>query len=147
MSVFLSAQALPPEILQRASLAGSEYAWRIRDIPEVIAAARGADLINIGGQLQFRLPTGGTCECYWVDVRTDRSVDKALPWSERVHRTAEVALRDFEALQENFDFFAEGRIGFASHLDALVAQGHDPADSMCFVWYVLTKDAEKTANV
>jgi hypothetical protein len=147
MSVFLSAQALPPEILQRASLAGNEYAWRIRDIPDVIAAARGANLISIGGQLQFRLPRGGTCECYWVDVRTDRSVDKALPWSERVHRTAEVALRDFEALQESFDFIAEGQVGFASHLDALVAQGHDPADSMCFVWYVLSEDAEKTANV
>ena len=147
MSVFLSAQALPPEILQRASLVGSEYPWRIRDIPEVIAAARGANLISIGGQLQFRLPRGGTCECYWVDVRTDRSVDKALPWSERVHRTAEVALRDFEALQESFDFIAEGKVGFASHLDALVAQGHDPADSMCFVWYVLSEDAEKTANV
>lgn len=147
MPQVFSEQALPPDILQRASLAGSEYAWRIQDIPDVIAAARAANLISVGGQLQFRLPDGGTCECYWVDVDTYKSVDKALPWSERVNRTAEVALRDFEALQERFDFVAEGRVGFASYLDALVAQGRDPADSMCFVWYVLSEDAEKAIKV
>ncbi len=104
-------------------------------------------LISVGGQLQFRLPDGGTCECYWVDVDTYKSFDKALPWSERVNRTAEVGLRDFEALQERFDFVAEGRVGFASYLDALVAHGRDPADSMCFVWYVLSEDAEKALKV
>lgn len=143
MSRAFSEQALPPDILQRATLSGSEYAWRIQDIPDVIVAARAADLISVGGQLQFRLPDGATCECYWVEVDTYKSVDKALPWSERVNRTAEVALRDFEALQEHFDFIAEGMVGFATHLDALAAHGRDPADAMCFVWYVLSEDAEK----
>lgn len=143
MAEVFSEQALPPDILERASLAGNEYAWRLHDIPAVIAAARAANLISIGGQLQFRLPGGGTCECYWVEVDTYRSVDQALPWAERVSRTAEVALRDFEVLQQRFDFIAEGRVGFASYLDALIAQGRDPADSMCFVWSVLSEAADK----
>ena len=147
MTQVFSEQALSPDIIQRASLAGSEYAWRIQDIPEVIAAARAANLISVGGQLQFRLPDGGTCECYWVDVDTYKSVDRALPWTVRVNRTAQVALRDFETLQQRFDFVAEGRLGFQPYLDALVAQGRDPADYLCFVWYVLSEDAEKAIKV
>jgi hypothetical protein len=136
---------LPPEILRRASCAGNEYAWRLHDIPDVIEAARRSNLISVGGQLQFRLPDGGTCECYWVEVDTDKSVDKALPWQERVARTADVALRDFQALRTGVDFIAEGRTAFAQSLDALVAEGRDPADSMWFVWYVLS-DADAKAR-
>jgi hypothetical protein len=132
--------ALPPDLLARASLAGNEYAWPIADIPAVIEATRAANLVSIGGQLQFRLPDRGTCECYWVEVDTFKSVDKALPWKERVMATAEVALRDFGALQERFDFLAEGRKAFRDYLDKLLADGRDPADAMCFVWYVLCED-------
>lgn len=132
--------ALPPDILARASPAGNEYAWPIADIPAVIEAARAANLVSIGGQLQFRLPNGGTCECCWVEVDTYKSVDNALPWSERVVRTAEAAARDFTALRDRFDFIAEGHKAFASYLDALLAQGRDPADAMCFVWYVLREE-------
>ncbi len=138
---------LPSDILNRGSRVGNEYAWRIQDIPDVIAAARSANLISIGGQLQFRLPDGGTCECYWVDVNTYKSVDEELPWAERVSRTAEVALADFDALKKRFNFVAEGRVSFASYLDALVAQGRDPVDSMCFVWSVLSEADEKVLKV
>jgi hypothetical protein len=72
-------QHLPADILQRASLRGGEYAWLIKDVPSVIAAAKRANLVNIGGQLQFRIPDEGTCECYWVNVDTYRSVSKDLP--------------------------------------------------------------------
>ena len=82
-----------------------------------------------------------------MEVDTYKSVDEALPWVERVSRTAEVALADFDALQKRFDFIAEGRVGFASYLDALVARGRDPADSMCFVWYVCGEADEKTLKV
>jgi hypothetical protein len=107
--------ALPPEILERGSCAWGEYAWRIEDIPDVIEAARRSNLISIGGQLQFRLPDG-TAECYWVEVDTYKSVYEALPWEERVSRTAEVALRDFEVLRKGVDFIAEGRVAFAPSL-------------------------------
>lgn len=130
----LPEHALPKHILQRASLRGHEYAWRVEDIPDVIGAARLSNLISIGGQLQFRLPES-TCECYWVEVGTYKSVDKALPWKMRVVRTAEIAQRDFQALQLKYDFLSEGRYGFAA-LEALVAHGGSIADHMYFVWYV-----------
>jgi hypothetical protein len=132
--------ALPPDLLARASLAGNEYAWPITDIPAVIQTARATNLVSIGGQLQFRLPDGGTCECYWVQVDTYKSVDKALPWKERVAGTAEAASRDFAALRERFDFLAEGRKAFPRYLEKLFPDGRDPAHAMCFVWYVLAED-------
>ena len=135
----LAAEKLPAGLLARGSLRGSEYAWPAGEIPRVIEAARQAGLINIGGQLQFRLPDGGTCECYWVEVDTYKSVDEGLPWRERVDLTAEAALRDFEELQSRFDFVSEGRLQFAALLDALAAEGKDPADCACFVWYVASE--------
>ena len=136
-------QGLPQEILRRGSLAGSEYAWRVQDIPDVIEAARLTNLLNIGGQLQFRLPGGGTCECYWVEVDTYQSVDKALPWKRRVALSAEIGLRDFRELQSKWDFVAEGRKGFSSHLDALARSGHNVSECACFVWYVTSEERER----
>ena len=132
-------EMLPADLLARATLRGNEYAWPIDDIPEVIEAARKANLVSIGGQLQFRLPEG-TCECYWVEVDTYLSVRKTLPWRERVERTAEIGASDFAKLCNSLDFLAAGRKGFAKHLDALIAEGGDPCASIYFVWYLLTQD-------
>lgn len=125
---------LPHDVFQRASLRGNEYAWPIEDIPKVIEAARQANLASVGGQLQFRLPDGGTCECYWVEVDTYKSVPASLPWQERVNQTAAVALADFSHLLSKFDFVAEGRRSFAEHFKRFDAEGGDPIQTMCFVW-------------
>lgn len=127
---------LPADLLANATLRGREYAWALSDIPLVIEAARAANLVNVGGQLQFRIPDGGTCECHWVEVDTYNTVDPKLPWEERVARTATVAARDFAALPDRFDFVEEGMKGFAKHLKAFTATGGNLADAMCFVWYL-----------
>jgi hypothetical protein len=127
---------LPLDVLQRASLRGNEYAWPIEDISKVIEAARQANLASIGGQLQFRLPDGGTCECCWIEVDTYKSVPASLPWQERINQTAAVALADFSRLLSKFDFVAEGRRSFAEHFNRLEAEGGDPTQTMCFVWYL-----------
>jgi hypothetical protein len=124
------------KILQRASLRGSEYAWPIADIPKVIEAARQAHLASIGGQLQFRLPDGRTCECYRVEADTYRSVPASLPWQDRVEQTATAALADFSRLLSKSDFVAEGRRSFTEHFKHLEAGGGDPTQTMCFVWYL-----------
>jgi hypothetical protein len=133
---------LPDDLLARATLRGNEYAWPLEDIPKVIEAARERDLVNSGGQLQFRFPDGGTCECYWVLVDTHLTVSSGLPWTERVTRTAETALRDFRELQTRCDFIEEGRTAFAAEFEKWEAKGGDPATAMCFVWYVTTLDHE-----
>jgi len=129
-------QLLPHDIVQRGLVRGNEYAWPIEDIPKVIEAARLANLVSLGGQLQFRLPDG-ICECYWVDVSTD--VPTSLPWQEQVDRTAAAALANFTRLLSEFDFVAEGRTAFAEPFKRFEAQGGDPVQTMCFVWY-LTDD-------
>jgi hypothetical protein len=136
-------ELLPAELISRASSQGEEYAWLIDDIPAVIEAGRSANLVSIGGQLQFRFPDGGVCECYWVAVDTYRSAELSLPWPERVTRTAEAGAKDFAELRRNVDFLKAGREGFAKYLDAELEQGRDPAASMCFVWYLLTEEEAK----
>ncbi len=140
-------ERLPPDLLARASLRGGEYAWPLDDIPEVIEAARRANLVSIGGQLQFRFPGGGTAELYWVEVDTYKSVEKTKPWCERVDRTAEAGERDFKALRRNVDFLAAGRDGFGRYMDIEVAAGRDPLNSMCFVWYLLTEEEAKARDL
>ena len=126
---------LPPALLERASIRGGEYAWPISDIPKVIEAARAANLVNLGGQLQFRVPGRGTGECYWVAVDTYRSVSTSLPWAERVDESARAALADFTCLLSQFDFFEEGRKTFSRWFDELTQLGCDPREATCFAWY------------
>ncbi len=136
------AARLPAELLNRASLRGNEYAWPLADIPNVIEAARVANLLNIGGQLQFRLPDGGICECYWVEVDTFQTVSKDQPWKARVEAAANEASAAFGDLPSRYDFVAEGRKAFAEHLDKL----SDPASAMCFVWDVMGENDEEAAS-
>jgi hypothetical protein len=126
---------LPKELIERASLRGNEYAWPVADIPLVIEAVRQARLINIGGQLQFRFADGTTCECYWVEVDTGKTVPESISWDERVAETATVALRDFATISSKYDFFEEGRRSFSAAFAEVERQGHDPRQTMCFVWY------------
>ncbi|MBI1682502.1 hypothetical protein [Caulobacter hibisci] len=139
----ISAEKLPDEILSRASLRGGEYAWPLADIPAVIEAARAANLLNIGGQLQFRLPDQAICECYWVEVDTYRTVSKKQSWNGRVEAAAADALSAFRQLPDEYDFLAEGQKAFAEHLDALKTTGRDPRDAMCFAWYVAGAEDER----
>jgi len=107
---------LPREILQKASLRGNEYAWPISEIPSVIEAARKSDLLNVGGQLQFRIPDG-TCECYWIEVDTYKTVSDTLPWAERVERSAIEAQKAYAQLSQAKDFLSEGRNNFDSLME------------------------------
>jgi hypothetical protein len=127
---------LPKSILERATLRGNEYAWPLRNIPNVIDTAKQADLVNVGGQLQFRFAERGTCECYWVCVDTFLKVPEALPWQDRVRLTATEALLQFSALQTEYDFVAEGRSAFSKYFDEIGATDADLQSAMCFVWYV-----------
>ncbi len=128
---------LPTEILAKASFRfrGDEYAWRVDDIPSVIAAAREMRLVNIGGQLQFRGPDF-TCECYWVEVDTYKATPRDLPFEVRVDRTTEAAREAFEELRRRVDFLAEGHTAFADVLNRCENEGGNLTDVMWFVWYV-----------
>ncbi len=135
-------QLLPREILDRATLRENEYSWPVSDIPSVIDAARFSNLVSIGGQLQFRMPDGGTCECYWVQVDTSQDVSKDLSWDDRVNATAISAHSQFQNLCRNYDFPAEITKGFAKHLEGVDLQESTMAEALCFVWYLDSPKAE-----
>ena len=124
---------LPPDILARASRRGNEYAWPVDDIPLVIAAAKDALLASVGGQLQFRLPDGATCECYWVNV--DVGATPGSSWPERVEQSARIALEKFEDARSRDDLLREG-MTFPSVAEAATS-GTDLESAMCFVWYLV----------
>ena len=136
---------LPPEILARASLRDNEYAWPISDIPDVIEAARQSNLVNIGGQLQFRMPDA-VCEGYWVEVDTHKLVSDALPWAMRVAKTADAAIEGFSQLRKEIDFLSEGRREFEKYLSEYERDGGAVQEAMCFVWYVEASGAEDFAD-
>jgi hypothetical protein len=137
-------KALPVDILARATLRGNEHAWQVTDIPIVIEAARAHNLINIGGQLQFRLTDDKICECYWVEVDTFREIDENSPWTEKVTQSANVASRQFGRLIQQYDFLAEGKSAFAEALGQFEMSGGSVEAALCFVWYVMAM--EDTVN-
>ena len=102
----------------------------------MIEAASEANLLNIGGQLQFIPPQIGVCECYWIEVDTNKTVSAKLPWNKRVQLSAESALAQFKKLKATKDFTKEGRDAFTQLVDI------DLEQTMCFVWYLST-DSEQ----
>ncbi len=131
---------LPPEILARADFRSNEYAWRVDDLPEVIAAAARLNLRNIGGQLQIRTPDA-IGECDWVEVDACRFIPPMLPWEAQVEMAANLALTDLAELKVEFDFAAEIREAFPEPVARYLASGGKLEDAIWFVWYVDAEDA------
>lgn len=120
---------LSATILDGASVRGREYSWPLEDIPNVIEDARKA-------RLQFHLPDGGICECYWIEVDTMRGQKTSSNWDEQVEFTAAEALRQFARIGSKFDIVAEGIAAFPNHLLPLLGSGEDLRRLARFVWYV-----------
>lgn len=98
---------LPEHILSRASISsGGEHAWKMEDIPEVIAAAREAGLANLGGQPQFR-GLFGTAELFWLGFSpVERKPNES--WQSYVDRSASETLAAFREIVSSTDFQREG---------------------------------------
>ena len=134
----LAEALLPADILARADFRHNEYAWRVADLPEVIAAARDQNLRNLGGQLQIRT-TDAIGECYWVAIDTCQTIPEDLPWDVQVRMAADIALASLAEISEEFDFAQELRDAFPDPVAAYEAAGNTLSDAVWFAWYV---DAE-----
>jgi hypothetical protein len=120
--------------MARASVRGQEHAWPVADIPAVINALEAAGLVNVGGQLQLRIPEGATCECHWIEVDTS-SVGSDLHRADRVAVTAIAAHEQFETLCRDYEFVAEVRSAFPEQVRSFEDAGGDISAHLCFVWY------------
>jgi hypothetical protein len=121
-----------------ADLRGNELAWHPTDIPAVIEAARCANLISLGGNLQVRAPSGlwgeAAGEGFSVEVSDD------LPWERQVEETAKVGLALFQSFQERFDFESIAREAFPQ----LVAEVSQTKDVIFFSWAVADEQEAKS---
>ncbi len=131
----LAEALLPADILAPADFRHNEYAWRVADLPDVIAAARDTNLRNLGGQLQIRTDEA-IGECYWVAVDACQTISEALPWEVQVRMSADMALKNLAEISEEFDFAQELRDAFPEPVAAYEAAGHSLADAIWFAWYV-----------
>jgi hypothetical protein len=131
---------LPPAVLGKATLRGSEYAWAFADVPEAIVAAREVGLATVGGVAQFRIPEG-TCELYWrcADARERKPGEQ---WNAYADRSADEVTAGVRALPVS-ELVAEGVQW--KEIAALCAAGVDVTRYLCFVLYFDAPDTEPSA--
>jgi hypothetical protein len=135
-----SEKQLPAEIVARADLRSNELAWHPSDIPAVIEAARRANLISLGGDLQIRAPSGLWGEPVGAGFSIELSDD--LPWERQVEETAKAGLADFQSFQERSDFEAIARESFPQ----LIAEVREAKDVIFFSWAVADEKEAKRLN-
>lgn len=100
------AEALPFDIVQGATLRGREYGWSISSFPEALARAKAHGYACLGGQFQFRLDDGSTCEMYWLSADSEERVS-GESWVDYSHRSCLEVLHGFQHLVSTADFRKE----------------------------------------
>jgi hypothetical protein len=94
---------LAPEIAQGATLRGNEYGWTISSFPKALARAEAAGYACLGGQFQFRLEDGSTCEMYWLSADSNERVPDES-WLEYSRLSCSEVLSRFQHLVSVTDF-------------------------------------------
>jgi hypothetical protein len=120
---------LPPQMSQGATLRGNEYGWSISAFPHALAEAESHGYACLGGQFQFRLDEGSTCEMYWLNAD---SKDRALgeSWADYCHRSCSEVRDGFQRLVDKTDFGKEA---------SSWPFRFDPTASLVFVAYFVTE--------
>lgn len=122
--------ALPPEMSRGATLRSNEYGWTLASFPDAIARANANAYACLGGQFQFRLDDGTTCEMYWLDANSCARI-AGEAWVDYSRRSCSEVLSRFQHLVSTSDFVKE-----ASHWPALE---FDPLKTLVFVAYFVTE--------
>ena len=97
---------LPADVSEGAALRGNEYAWTISSFPNALMNAKRHGYACLGGQFQFRVPDGSTCEMYWLHAdSTERREGES--WMQYSHRSCTEVLQNFERRIDMTDFAKE----------------------------------------
>jgi hypothetical protein len=111
------ADVLPPEIAQGATLRGNEYGWSIPSFPDALAKAKDLGFACLGGQFQFRLEDGSTCEMYWIEAdSTEQLSDES--WADYSRRSCSEVLNRFHHLVSAIDFRKEAASWPSGEIDS-----------------------------
>lgn len=127
---------MPYSLLRKARLSGREYAWRRKDVEEVIRAGAEVGLRCLGGQVQY-LPPDGTCEAWWLNYDA-RDRMESETWGEAAARSAEEVVRMFRRVCKESDFSEEAR-KFAFLQTKMDEEDYDPVEDMWFMLYFETE--------
>ena len=128
--------SLPDELTAGADRRGNEYGWRVEAFPLAIAVAPGLGYACYGGQFQFRLADGATCEMYWLQTDwCERGA--AESWQDFAQRSCEHTLVQFKQILRTANFTKEARS--FRYLEPLLDSGWDPTGDLVFVAYFETE--------
>lgn len=97
---------LPSDVLEGAMLRGNEYGWSTISFPAALKRAEVHGFACLGGQFQFRLADGSTCEMYWL--RADSK--ERLPgesWAVYSRRSCSEVNQKFHRLMAETNFSKE----------------------------------------
>ncbi len=116
-----------------ADLRGNEFGWRPQDFPWALKEAARLGFRCIGGQFQFRLPDGPTCEMYWLDADAPHRLFEES-WSAFVSRCEVDVRAKFEQRLQSIDFRHEAEDWEC--IRQLMTNGKiDPLEHVYFVAY------------
>jgi hypothetical protein len=124
---------LPADVIEKATIRGQEYAWPPSEFLEALHRAAEHGLGCVGGQFQFRIANGPTCEMYWIEIDTGgrRSSES---WPDYVARSTKEAEQKFTMLMLETDFQKE-----SGSWDLSAERKRDPSfnplEHLCFVAY------------
>jgi hypothetical protein len=123
-------QVLPSDISQGATLRGNEYGWSVSSFPDALASAQAHGYACLGGQFEFRLDDGSTCEMYWLDADSKERAP-AESWVNYCNRSCSEVLTKFQHLASVTDF--------NSQVSSWPSIEIDPTKSLVFVAYFVTE--------
>ena len=121
---------LPPVVLEGATLRGNEYGWSLSSFPQAVARAEANGYACLGGQFQFRLEDGSTCEMYWLNADSEERAT-GESWPNYAHRSCSEVLDAFRHLFSGTDFRKE-----ASNWSVQI----NPERDLVFVAYFVTEN-------
>ena len=97
---------LPPDVVEGATLRGSEYGWSTISFPAALARAEAHGYACLGSQFQFRLSDGSTCEMYWLSADSKERLPEEQ-WADYSRRSCSEVKQNFERLMSETDFNKE----------------------------------------
>ena len=96
----------PFDVLEGAALRGNEYGWSTTSFPVALERAEARGYACLGGQFQFRLDDGSTCEMYWLSADSKERMSGEL-WPDYSRRSCSEVKATFQRLISETDFSKE----------------------------------------
>ncbi len=97
---------LPSDVVEGATLRGNEYGWSTISFPVALDRAEAHGYACLGGQFQFRLGDGSTCEMYWLSADSKERLP-GEQWADYSRRSCSEVNQNFQRLISETDFSKE----------------------------------------